>query len=292
MLTIITVNFNGAADTLALLRSLELQTDRMFDVILVDNDSEPNDRQTLASYATTSPLNLELVYSDRNRGFSGGCNLGIRKAIAQRADWVLLLNNDTTVSPAFIATIHAQLPITPAVIGIPLDEGAHTAYAGHVRWLASTLSHFHTYPVLETQAYAIGGGVLIHHSVFERVGLLDERFFLYFEDAEFSLRARRAGIQRAWWSEPAARHRVSASTARLGSPLLLRYHSRNALLFNSVHGPWWVRAVLPVWSIISMVKQGIKIVSMPTRRPQSRAIALGIIDFYANRFGKIDDRRY
>ena len=293
MPTIITVNFNGSEETCELLRSLERQTDRLFDVIVVDNDSEAADREAIAAYAATSTLRLDVIYSEWNRGFSGGCNLGIRKALAQNTDWVLLLNNDTTVDPGFLESIHRQLPGRPSIVGIPLNEGDRTAYAGRIRWLASTLPHVDTHPSVDsTMTYAIGGGMLVHRDVFERIGLLDERFFLYFEDAEFSMRARRAGIPFLWLSHPSAKHRESASTAKLGSPLLLRYHMRNALLFNALQGPWWVRISLLHWSILSMVKQGMKMVFMPDRRSPSRAIALGIVDFYANRFGKIADRRY
>jgi len=119
------------------------------------------------------------------------------------------------------------------------------------------------------------------------VGTEGEGFFLYFEDAEFTLRTLAAGFPIRYLPSPSALHKVSASTSRLGSPLLLRYHMRNALLLNSIHGPWWVRLLLPIWAIFSMVKQLVKIPLLPSRRAQSQAIAAGIIDFYANRFGKI-----
>jgi hypothetical protein len=180
------------------------------------------------------------------------------------------------------------------MIAIPLKEGDSLAFAGRVRWLSSTLSHSIDTPPPpdDPLAYVIGGAALIHKDIFERVGLLDERYFIYFEDTELSLRARRAGFPFQWWSQPVVQHKVSASTSRLGKPLLLRYHMRNALLFNAVQGPWWARCALPGWSIFSMFKQMIKIALFPARRPQSYAIAAGIIDYYAHRFGRIADRRH
>lgn len=285
-MTIITVNFNGSEDTIALLRSLEQQTDRNFDVIVVDNDSSLDSRAVLAAYASTCPLQLDVIFSDRNRGFSGGNNLGIRKALAQHADWLVMLNNDTTVAPDFVAQLRSVLR-TPALVALPLQEGGDTAFAGNVRWLHSTLQHLHE-PVTKLGGhYVIGAAFAVHRDVVRAVGLMDERFFLYFEDAEYSLRVERVGSPIAYAQEPTVFHKVSASTSRLGSPLLLRYHMRNALLLNSIHGSLWVRIVLPAWAIFSMFKQLVKIVFLPEQRDQSLAIAIGILDFYANRFGKI-----
>jgi len=134
----------------------------------------------------------------------------------------------------------------------------------------------------------IGGGFVIHREVLEQIGLFDERFFLYFEDAELTLRARARGIPVQFWDMPIVTHGVSQSTRTLGNPLLLRYHMRNALLFNWQNAPLPVKLLLPVWSIWTMIKQAVKIALMPSRRAPSSAIADGIIDFYAHRFGKIE----
>src|SRR5258708_5690645 len=115
-LTLITVNYNCAKHTLELLKSLEHQTDKEFDVIIIDNDSAPQDRALLGEYATSSPLKLDIIYSQTNRGYAGGNNIGIRKALAQESEWVVLINPDTTVSPDFIAS----LPQEEGIVGLPL----------------------------------------------------------------------------------------------------------------------------------------------------------------------------
>src|SRR5688572_28475936 len=122
MITLITVNYNCASSTLKLLQSLEQQSDKRFAVIVVDNDSSSEDRELLGSYASTSPLNLDIIYSDTNRGFSGGNNLAIRKALAGESQWLLLINPDTTVEEDFVAKLISQTPQEPAVVGIPLQE--------------------------------------------------------------------------------------------------------------------------------------------------------------------------
>ena len=286
-LTLITVNYNGTDDTIVLLESLRSQTDTAFDVVVVDNDSSPAQREQLGAYVSSSQLPLDVIYSPVNTGFSGGNNIGIRKALAQGAQWVLLINNDTTVAPEFIETLRTQIPATPCVVGLPLNEGEHIAYAGMVRWLRPTLPHYYEPVGATTDTYAIGAGLLVHRDVFEKIGLLDERYFLYFEDADFSMQARRGGAPVRFLTEPIITHHISQSTKGLGAPLLLRYHARNTLLFNWKYGPWWVRGSLPFISFFGIVFQLAKILLMPSRRPASRAIAAGIIDFYAKTFGKI-----
>lgn len=287
-LTLITLNFNNARATVDLLRSLERQTVRSFAVIVVDNDSAPEDRAVIGSYATSSPLRLDVIYSDRNRGFSGGNNLAIRKSIAQGGEWLLLINNDTTVDPDFIATLMAQQAPTPAIVGIPLKEGEQTAYAGMTQWLRPTLPH--RYSIGESEdppvQYAIGAGMMVHRDVFETIGLLDERYFLYFEDADFCLRAHRAGIPLRFLTHPVITHAVSQTTKSLGTPLLLRYHMRNAIVFNQLHGPPWAQMLVPLWATAVAVKQIVKL-AIGIVPSESRAILAGISDAARGRFGFI-----
>lgn len=302
MISLVTINFNNADVTIRLLRTLENQTDRHFDVLVVDNASEPSDRAQLGEYASTSPLRLDLLMSEENRGFSGGNNMAIRKALEQGTQWVVLINNDTTVPENFIETLRPQLERSAAVIGLPLQEDEKTAYAGIVRWLKSTLLHVYEPAIRdelmeqEYSLYAIGAGVAIHRNVFKKIGFLDERYFLYFEDADFSVRARKAGIPVRFVDAPVIRHAVSQSTSRLGAPLLLRYHARNALLFNKLHGPLWVRVLLPGAAFYGIFLQFLKILLMPSRRAAARAIRDGILDFYGKRYGKLSiqsqDNRY
>jgi GT2 family glycosyltransferase len=298
VLTLITVSYNCAEKTLELLRSLERQTDQNFDVIVVDNDSAPADRGILGEYAASSPLKLDIIYSDTNRGFSGGNNLAIRKALAQGSEYVFLINPDITVDAGFISAIRGsfsdnEIKKSVEICGVFLDEGQrHTAFAGKIQWLKATLPHIYDYEEFRNlqfseKIYAIGAGILVDRQVFEKIGFLDERYFLYFEDADFCMRARQNGIPTRFIQGIKITHGVSQSTQQLGSPLLLRYHMRNAHLFNWTHGPLWVKIALPFWSFLGIVKQLSKILLMPSRRTQSRAIAAGIIDFYAQKFGHI-----
>ncbi len=296
-LSIITINYNSSENTIKLLESLKNQTDKDFEVVVVDNNS--HDVEKLMDYQT-SETNIIYIKNDRNLGYSGGNNTGIRKALQNGASWVLLLNNDTWVEDTFIGRLKAVLDPSAGsgqggregIVGLALDEGNKVAYAGQIQWLKPTLIHLPTSQVGNTKSvdksYAIGGAMLIHKSVFDKIGLLDENYFLYFEDADFCQKARKARIPISFLSEIKISHSVSASTKKLGSSLLLRYHYRNALYFNLKNGPLYIKLSVWPWSWLIMVKQIIKII-VGKNREQSLAILKGVGDWYAGRMGKLHD---
>lgn len=306
LITIVTINYNSSDNTIKLLESLARQTDKSFDVVVVENGSNDEEKRKLLDYKTTE-TNLIFIKNDKNLGYSGGNNVGIKKALDPPAgggsdpdqigaSWILLLNNDTWVESDFVERIKANLDPSAGsgqggkggIIGLALDEGDRVAYAGQVEWLKPTLKH--TYDLQPTtndgRFYAIGGAVLIHKSVFDKIGLLDENYFLYFEDADFSLRAREAGISVSFLPDIQVHHSASSSTKKLGSPMLLRYHYRNALYFNLRHAPNRIKILLPFWSFLVAIKQLAKIV-VGDNREASKAITRGILDFHLDKMGKI-----
>lgn len=291
-LSLITVNYNGSANTAKLLNSLRDSSAHDFEMIVVDNASSPEDRASLESHVRADHPFARLIKNDRNLGFSGGNNTGIRFALESGADWVVLINNDTEAETGFISRLRADLSQREGVVGIPLREGSRTAYCGRIMWLKPTLPHVYETTdnkplTTDNNAYAIGGGMAVHRTVFKKIGLLDDCYFLYFEDADFCRRARKSGIPIGFIRDTSIRHAVSASAGRLGAPLLLRYHYRNAHLFNFKNGPWYVKIALPFWSFFVIFKQLAKVIFMPLRRVASRAILMGVVDFYRNKTGQI-----
>jgi len=338
-ITIITINYNSSENTIQLLESLKKQTDpaqsnsadhqsdkgrtlsgasKDFEIIVVDNDSD--DVGKLMNYQTAE-TNIIYIKNDNNLGFSGGNNVGIKKALENGTDWVLLLNNDTWVESPFIAQLKANLDSSAGseqgdkegIIGLAIDEGDRIAFAGKIGWLKPTLPHINNakaisnfqFPISNEFSnpnssngkrkmvndkcfYAIGGAMLIHKDVFDRIGLLDEKYFLYFEDADFCQRARKAGIPVSFFPEIKIAHSVSSSTKKLGSPMLLRYHYRNALYFNLKNGSWYIKLLVWPWSWIIILKQIIKI-TIGQKREQSLAILRGVGDWYSNKMGKLHD---
>ena len=166
-LAIITVNFNNAERTIALLESLKNQLVHDVRVYVVDNASEPEDKNKLDAFITsTQTPNICFIASPKNNGFSAGNNLAIKQALSDGAEWVTLINNDTVVKADFVTKLLEELSkIPPSVAGIPLKEGEHIAYAGLVKWFSITLPHIYSLAEARRRSsnvYAIGGGVAFH----------------------------------------------------------------------------------------------------------------------------------
>lgn len=286
-LAFVTVTYNSADVTARLLDALDGQTDRDFRLVVVDNASTAGERQRLTTHTDALSIPVEVVLNATNRGYSGGNNDGIRRALDAGAEWVVLLNNDTEVDPGFVHDLRTALAGHRGVVGLPLLEAGHVVRAGRRRWLATELAH-DPLPGDGAGAYVVGAAAAIHRSVFARIGLLDERYFLYFEDVDFSERARQAGFPVEFVDGPVVRHAVSTSTRRLGSPRLARYHARNAILFNREHGPRRVRLLVGPWSTALVARQRLKI-WLRRDRERSRAVIDGVRDARAGRFGAIQD---
>jgi GT2 family glycosyltransferase len=288
-LSITTINYNESKTTIRLLKSLAAQTDQNFDVFVIDNFSQEKELEVLKTFISEMSLSINLLEPYENLGFSGGNNIGIKKALKNGSDWVLLLNNDIQVENGFIAQIQAKLSHSEAGIwGIPLIEQQKTVYCGKIRWLSLNLTHV-TDPeeCTSSESYIVGGAMAVHKDVFKKAGFLDERYFLYFEDAEFSLRVKKKAFSTNIAKDIRVRHWATTSTKKLGQSLLLRYHARNAMLFNAQHAPWYIKIFLPVWPLFVILKQIIKLPLRPERRKKSRAILNGVMDFYRGRFGRI-----
>jgi len=300
-ISIVTINFNGSEDTIKLLRSLEEQADQDFETIVVDNASEEADFANLQSGIdqlihsfplTTSQVGnpqVKVIRNNQNLGFSGGNNVGIRQALEKGADWVILLNNDTWVERDFIALLKTNLEGLKGIVGMPIEDKGGIAYCGKIRWLKRP-GGIHVYNIDKANSiknkFVVGAAMAIHKNVFDKIGFLDENYFLYYEDVDFSIRAKRAGFKITTLQFVAVHHEQFGSSKKLGRPLILRYHYRNALYFNLKNGPWYIKLLVWPWSWFVAIKQVGKL-TIRRNVEQSKAILTGVVDFYKNKMGKI-----
>ena len=237
--TAVVLSWNGREDTLACLRSLQRVTYEGLSVVLVDNKSRDG---TVEAVGRAFPQ-VRVIALDENRGFAGGVNVGVRAALEEGAEHVLLLNNDATVEPGFLEPLvdaaseqrvgaacaqilHADPPHAIWYAGAPYDprrghQGRHDGY-GEPR-LAATVPPFPT-------GRACGGAMLVPRGAVERVGALDESLFAYAEDVEWSLRAHAAGLSIVVVPASVVYHRVSAASGGASSPDTLYYALRNGLV--------------------------------------------------------------
>lgn len=223
-LYVVILNWNQPAATIECVRSLLADGFAAASILVVDNGSTDG---SLARMAEALGPSVPILRSDSNLGFAGGCNLGIRRALGEGAAWVLLLNNDTIVQAGFRQGFESALAEHPHFrLWGPLilyQEPADVIWALGDRAVGGTLLTRHiahrasasnALPPLVEVDYLTGCALMVHADVFDAVGLLDEFYFMYVEDADFCLRARRAGFRLACWTPARVTHCVSLSTGR------------------------------------------------------------------------------
>jgi GT2 family glycosyltransferase len=244
---IVVLAHNGLADTLECLSSLAQIHWSPLDVILVDNGSSDG---TPGTVARRWP-NVTVLAQRQNVGFAEGNNVGIRHALDAGADYVFLLNNDTTIDADAIAhcvevaeqfvdvgavcpmIYFAEPPTLVWYAGAEFDPGrARSGRMLRYRELEAGAATGAT----ETDR-AVGAAVLLPRGALEQVGLLDRDLFFLYEDVDWSLRARRAGYRIYLARAGKVWHRVSAAAGGEHSPLIAYYETRNHLIVCRRYAP-------------------------------------------------------
>ncbi len=242
LVTIITVNYNQLEITCALFDSIRRNSYKNIEVILVDNASKENPQ----SYVQEKYPEVIFLRSDKNLGFAGGNNLALPKV---NGEYLFFVNNDAELTDNCIETLLLQFDknpklgiISPMLCYYPSEETDHKKI---VQFAGSTpVNNFtarnKTIGNLEedkgqfTEAkeipYIHGAAMMIPAKVMEVTGPMDEMFFLYYEELDWSERIRRAGFE--VYVEPNALvyHKESVSVGKL-STLKTHYLNRNRILF-------------------------------------------------------------
>jgi GT2 family glycosyltransferase len=245
--SIVLLNLNGYRDTKDCLESLQRVQYLNFDVIVVDNGSSDDSFPRLQKEFPETTV----VRSQENLGFSGGNNLGIQQALDNGADYVLLLNNDTLVDPNFLTCL-VQVGETDPRIGILgskifyHSEPQRIWYAGgYVKYGIGACLHFGLdqldregkFSRVEDTEFITGCAMMIKSSLLREIGLLDEKLFIYWEDADFCMRARNAGNRLVFVPTALIWHKISR-TCGAESPFTLYLTTRNQLTWVTKHIPF------------------------------------------------------
>ena len=233
----ILVNWNNWQDTAACLASLRLQTYANLTAVVVDNGSS-ND--SVAQLRAAHPW-ATIIAHGTNAGFPRACNIGADAAPA--ADLLWFLNNDTVAPPDTLAKLIHTANTSPqaGIIGSVLyyfhaPNKIQAWGGGNVsRWTGYN-THFTAPAPLGPESYITFASALIRRQVFQQLGGLFEGAFMYFEDSDFSLRARAAGWQLAVAADTAILHKEGASSGAR-NPLLDRIVTTSGLLFLRRHSP-------------------------------------------------------
>jgi len=246
-------------------------------LVLVENGSADGSVEIFEEYQKTKisrNFKLILIKSSHNTGFAGGNNLGIKYLLQKNCQQILLLNNDTDLHPDSIALLlKAQEKLGPALLS-PLiyfapgfefhadryqkkDLGKVIWYAGgQIDWKNCLTSHqgvneidSQKYKSPQKTDFASGCCLLLPAKIFKKIGLFDERYFLYWEDVDLSIRAARAGFP-AYLVPTAKIWHKNSGSSQVGGLLHDYFLTRNRLLFGFKYAPFRTR--------LSLLKESLK----------------------------------
>jgi len=289
---VVIVNWKGLDDTLSCVDScLQLDYPDYF-LAVVDNGSGDGSLEALQTRFAEDPR-VVVLGTERNLGFAGGNNVGIRAALERGAQYVWLLNNDTRVDPrAFSVLVSAAQ--SDSSVGIwgskiyffeppnmlwyaggevdPVDGHAH-----HVGWRETDVGQ---YDEVRRTGYITGCSMLLSAEVLEHIGLMSEDYFLYWEEVDWCFRAAERGYPCAVQPASLVWHKVSASTS--GNPRLqTRYETRNRLIFHRRHRSGALPRIL-----LDRLRWGIHYYRTGDREMASGVFS-GVRDFLLGRTGPI-----
>lgn len=242
--------------------------------------------------------NVIFLETGKNLGFTGGNNLGIQRALSDKADWIFLVNNDTVLAEDLVVQLF-KIGESEAKIGIlapkiyfapgyeyhqerykPIDRGKVFWYAGGlIDWQNVLISHRGVDEIDKGQYdkqiktdFISGCAMFIKGEVLEKVGLLDDKYFLYLEDGDFCQRVKKAGFKLIYAPKAKLWH-LNASSSEVGGSLHDYYFSRNRMLFGIRYASLRTK--------LALIREGIRL--LLTGRKWQKA---GIKDFYLGKFGR------
>lgn len=234
-IAIVSVNYKTAELALKSCTLLVEQLNPNCIVFIVDNFSEDGSSQTIAKHIKENNWSnqVKLIAMPKNGGFAYGSNAGIREALKLGCDYVMLLNPDTEIRSGAIETLAQYLDkhLEVGIVGSQLEnqEGGTENSAHHFHSpigellesarlgvLTKLLSKYEVTPSRQSIAHQCdwvsGSSMMIRRKVFDDIGLLDEIYFLYFEEVDFFFRAKKAGWQTWYVPDSKVMHIEGAST--------------------------------------------------------------------------------
>lgn len=248
-ISVILVNYNGRAFNDRCISSVMKSSVReCIQIVVVDNASTDGSYEELKEKWGANPQ-IHILSMDENMGFSAANNEGIRWSIKHNIKFYLLLNNDTEIEPNTIEKMWECQKKTSGIITpkILYDSQRDVIWSAGGDFTAIIKKAFHRglnkkdigqYDKSEIVHFANGCALLLSKEIIDSIGLLDERFFLYYEDTEYSMRANRSGIPIWYCADAIVYHRVNGSTKGDEKMETAYYITRNWLLCYKMYLGW------------------------------------------------------
>jgi GT2 family glycosyltransferase len=236
LISVITVNYNQSLATCEMLDSVYASGYPNLEVIVVDNNSQRDDPAIIPKRFP----GISFIQSAENLGFAGGNNLAIS---ASKGEYIYLLNNDTVVPPGHFDILLSEAKKHESDVVCPkikfYAEPDMIQFAGYTELTSYTFRNqcigygekdSGQHDKVRETAYAHGAAMMLKREVIEKTGLMNEHYFLYYEELDWSARIKRAGYRIIYIPATHILHKESISTGK-NSPLQVYYLNRNRLLF-------------------------------------------------------------
>ncbi len=231
----VVLHFGDSITTNDCISSILRKEKNIYRIIVIDNG-----RNFILSKGNNS-AKIKVIVSKENLGFSKGVNIGIKYALLNKASHILLLNNDTKVERSFINSLfdilnqNSSLGIISPAIKFKRNDKSVYDIGGKINNLFGRTSH-NEIRIVPNKKYLLtdyvsGCAMLIKKEVFERIGFFDERFFLYYEDTDFCIRARNYGFEVAVVPSVYIEHELSKTAGKF-SDFAIYHQTRSAIEFG------------------------------------------------------------
>lgn len=298
-LAVILVNYNGKKYNTACIESIRKSEGGFAVKIFVVDNASSDGSMALLRERYGQDGQVELIDLNDNYGFSYANNVGIRRAKEWGADFVLLLNNDTEIDKEMLSRLvecagrHPESMIAPKIYyyddrrRIWSAGGSFSSVVRKARHIGLDETDEGQYDKETEVSFATGCCLLLPVCVIERAGMLDERFFLYYEDTEYSFRLHELGIPIVYCPQAVMYHKVGASSRGADSPLCAYYIARNWLLCSKLH----LRRRYPLFLLYYTLNRTACCLLWLFRGKGAlvRAALRGIRDYRQGRFGRSKD---
>jgi len=299
---IILVNYNSQQDTLECLESLFRISYPNFKVVLVDNNSKDDSAKIIRQRFGAK---VKIIENSKNLGFAEGNNVGVRWALKNNADYVMLLNNDTIVNPSFLDILiknvqnKPQFEVFSPQIRMYPDKNRLWYAGGRMMPFLGSVQMFNRGAKISNAklkkpseiTFITGAAMLISALLFKKVGFLDKKYFLYWEETDWEARALRAGVKFLYVPDAVIWHKISQSTGGAANPKMQYYFYRNNLLFakKNLVFYWWPTFLLFIFFRILFFEIGLGLIQYlfgkRTRFLGLKYLCRGILDFFSGKFG-------
>ena len=266
---VVMVTWNQCQDTLECLQSVFRATYPRLSVVLVDNASTDGTREAVAAQFPQ----VEHIANQTNHGFAAAVNQGIEHALKRDAEYLFLLNNDTVVDS--MALHHLMQYATDDAVGMLVPKIYYYAQPQMIWSVGAGLDRltFETrgdirgvedngqWETVVERKHVTACALLLPRRVVEKIGVLDERFFYYYDDADFSLRVHKAGYRTLLVPQAKVWHKVAQASGGMDTPYQRYWLGRSSVLYFRKHVRGWRWLVVGPYRLGSAIKTTIRLLA-------------------------------